>query len=55
MAKPIQLKAEPRGGVGTVASKKTRTAGFVPAVIYGRHLDKPQNLQLKDPGVKVPS
>lgn len=47
MAKTIQLKAEPRGGVGTVASKKTRDAGFVPAVIYGRHLDKPQSLQLK--------
>ena len=46
MAKTIQLKAEPRGGIGTVASKKTRDAGFVPAVIYGRHLDKPQNLQL---------
>jgi large subunit ribosomal protein L25 len=46
MAKTIQLKAEPRGSVGTVASKKTRTSGFVPAVIYGRHLGAPQNLQL---------
>jgi len=48
MAKTIQLKAEPRGGVGTVESKKTRNAGFVPAVIYGRHLEKPQSLRLNE-------
>jgi large subunit ribosomal protein L25 len=46
MAKTIQLKAELRAGVGTVESKKTRTAGLVPAVIYGRHLGAPQNLQI---------
>ena len=46
MAKTLQLKAEPRGGIGTVQAKRTRTAGLVPAVIYGRHLEKPQNLQL---------
>ena len=46
MAKTIQLKAQPRGGVGTVEAKRTRDSGFVPAVIYGRHLGKPQNLQL---------
>ena len=53
MAKTIQLKAEPRGGVGTVESKRTRKAGFVPAVIYGRHLGKPQNLQLNGRDLKV--
>ena len=46
MAKAIQLKAQPRSGAGTVEAKKARHAGLVPAVIYGRHLDKPQNLQL---------
>jgi large subunit ribosomal protein L25 len=46
MAKAIQLKATPRAGVGTVASKKNRDSGLVPAVIYGRHLSRPQNLQL---------
>jgi len=46
MAKAIQLKATTRDGSGTVASKKIRTSGFVPAVVYGRHLGKPQNLQL---------
>ncbi len=46
MARTIQLKAQSRGGVGTVEAKKTRNSGFVPAVIYGRHLEKPLNLQL---------
>jgi large subunit ribosomal protein L25 len=46
MAKAIQLKATPRLGAGTIQSKKARSAGLVPAVIYGRHLEKPQNLQL---------
>ena len=46
MAKAIQLKAQPRSGAGTVEAKKARHAGLVPAVIYGRHLAKPQNLQL---------
>ena len=46
MAKAIQLKAAPRQGAGTVQSKQIRDKGLVPAVIYGRHLGKPQNLQL---------
>ena len=46
MAKAIQIKAQPRNVSGTVEAKKARKAGLVPAVIYGRHLDKPQNLQL---------
>ena len=46
MAKAIQIKAHPRNVSGTVEAKKARKAGLVPAVIYGRHLDKPQNLQL---------
>ncbi len=45
MAKTIQLKAEPRNGVGTVAAKALRKAGKVPATIYGRHQEA-QNLQL---------
>jgi large subunit ribosomal protein L25 len=45
MAKIIQLKAEPRGAAGTIASKAIRKAGKVPAIIYGRH-QQPQNLQL---------
>ncbi len=45
MAKTLNLKAEPRGGIGTVASKAIRKAGKVPAIIYGRH-QEPQALQL---------
>ena len=45
MAKTIQLKAEPRAGVGTVAAKALRKAGKVPATIYSRH-QQAQNLQL---------
>jgi len=45
MAKTIQLKAEPRNGSGTTASKAVRKAGKVPATIYGRH-QAPQSLQL---------
>jgi large subunit ribosomal protein L25 len=53
MAKAIQLKAQPRSGAGTVEAKKARHAGLVPAVIYGRHLGKPQNLQLNAKELKV--
>ncbi|MEI7823525.1 MAG: 50S ribosomal protein L25 [Verrucomicrobiota bacterium] len=53
MAKAIQLKAQPRSGAGTVEAKKARHAGLVPAVIYGRHLGKPQNLQLNAKELKA--
>ncbi len=53
MAKAIQLKAQPRAGSGTVASKKARKSGLVPAVIYGRHLGNPQNLQLDAKELKL--
>jgi large subunit ribosomal protein L25 len=46
MAKAIAIKAHPRSVSGTVEAKKARKAGLVPAVIYGRHMGKPQNLQL---------
>lgn len=53
MAKTIQLKAQPRSGAGTTAAKATRKAGLVPAVIYGRHLANPQNLQLDAKELKL--
>ena len=53
MAKAIQLKAHPRTGAGTTEAKKTRKAGLVPASIYGRHLGKPQNLQIDARELKV--
>ncbi len=52
MAKSIQLKAEPRSGSGTTASKAVRKAGNIPAIIYGRH-QQPQSLQLNAHGLKL--
>ncbi len=53
MAKAIQIKATPRAVSGTVEAKKARKAGLVPAVIYGRHLGKPQSLQLDAKELRV--
>ena len=53
MAKAIQIKAQPRNVSGTVEAKKARKAGLVPAVIYGRHMGKPQNLQLDARALKA--
>ncbi len=53
MAKAILIKATPRSVSGTVEAKKARKAGLVPAVIYGRHLGKPQNLQLDAKELRV--
>ena len=52
MAKHLELKAEPRSGSGTTASKAVRKAGNVPAIIYGRH-QQPQSLQLNAHGLKL--
>jgi len=45
MAKQLKLKAETRSGAGRPVSRKLRTAGKVPANIYGKDLPN-QNLQL---------
>lgn len=43
--KSVELNAFPRTAHGRGEVKKLRTAGRVPAVIYGRH-NKPQNLEI---------
>jgi large subunit ribosomal protein L25 len=53
MAKAIAIQAHPRSVSGTVEAKKARKAGLVPAVIYGRHMGKPQNLQLDARALKA--
>lgn len=45
MAKQVKLSAERRDGVGRSAVRKLKTAGSVPAVIYGAK-QKPQSLQI---------
>ena len=45
MATQVKLTAQPRTGLGRSAVRKLKTAGNVPAVIYGAK-DKPEALQL---------
>ena len=45
MAIQLKINAQPRAEVGRNAVKKTKAAGFVPAVIYGAK-DAAQNLQI---------
>ncbi len=46
MAKVITIEAQTRDRIGKGASRATRRAGFVPAVIYGDKKD-PQSIQIK--------
>lgn len=46
MAKVITITAEPRERVGKGASRASRRAGYVPAVIYGDNKD-PEAIQIK--------
>ena len=45
MAKQVKLTAEPRSGIGRSAVRKLKTAGAIPAVIYGSKV-KPEALQV---------
>ena len=45
MATQVKLTAQPRTGLGRSAVRKLKTAGNIPAVIYGAK-DKPEALQL---------
>jgi large subunit ribosomal protein L25 len=55
----VSIKAEPRSDFGKGAARRTRRAGFVPAVIYGqgaepRHVSLPDReltLALRHPGL----
>src|SRR5204863_5572569 len=38
------LEAKPREGSGKGNSRRLRAQGLVPAVVYGRHLDKPAHI-----------
>lgn len=43
--KAVPLKAVPRTATSRSGARKVRASGYVPAVIYGRHI-QPQNLQV---------
>jgi len=51
MAKQLKLSAQVRSGVGRSAVRKLKTAGFIPANIYGAG-EGPANLQLQERAVK---
>ena len=40
------LEAKARTGAGKGFARRTRAAGLIPAVLYGKHLEKPLNLAL---------
>lgn len=47
------LEAKPREGSGKGPARRLRASGFVPAVVYGRHLDKPAHLAIDPKAVKM--
>jgi len=48
-----QLEAKSREGSGKGSARKTRAAGMIPAVVYGRHLEKPLNIAVDPKAVKT--
>jgi large subunit ribosomal protein L25 len=47
-----ELTAKPRNESGKGSARKLRGQGMIPAVVYGRHLDKPTQLAVDPLGVK---
>lgn len=48
-----QLEAKVREGSGKGAARKTRAAGMIPAVVYGKHLPKPLQISVDPKAVKA--
>jgi large subunit ribosomal protein L25 len=46
------LEAKSREGSGKGAARKLRAEGFVPAVVYGKHLEKPVHVAVNPKAVK---
>ncbi|MBL8950803.1 MAG: 50S ribosomal protein L25/general stress protein Ctc [Myxococcaceae bacterium] len=47
------LEAKAREGSGKGSARKTRAAGQIPAVVYGRHLEKPLSISVDPKAVKA--
>lgn len=47
------LEAQPREGSGKGPARRLRAQGLVPAVVYGRHLDKPAHLAVDPKAVRT--
>lgn len=52
MSTQSTLEGFPREGTGKGPARRTRQAGKVPAVVYGKHLDKPFNISVDPIEVK---
>lgn len=46
------LDAKPREGAGKGHARRLRAQGLVPAVVYGRHLDKPAHIAVDPLGIR---
>jgi large subunit ribosomal protein L25 len=46
------LEGQPREGAGKGAARRLRTQGLVPAVVYGKHLEKPLHLAVDPKSVR---
>lgn len=47
------LEAKPREGSGKGNARRLRTQGLVPAVVYGRHLDRPTHVAVNPVAIKA--
>lgn len=47
------LEAQPREGTGKGPARRLRAQGLVPAVVYGRHLEKPAQLAVDPKAVRA--
>src|SRR6476646_6706238 len=47
------LEGKAREGSGKGPARRLRASGLVPAVVYGRHLDKPAHLAIDPKAVKT--
>jgi len=47
------LEAKPRQGAGKGAARKLRAQGLVPAVVYGKHLEKPVQVAVDPAAVRA--
>lgn len=48
-----QLEAKVREGSGKGSARKARAAGLIPAIVYGKHLEKPLQISVDPKAVKT--
>jgi large subunit ribosomal protein L25 len=48
-----QVEAKVREGSGKGAARKARAAGMIPAIVYGKHLEKPLQISIDPKAVKT--